>query len=66
MTRIEAIESEIKKLSQDELAQLRNWFLERDAESWDRQIESDARSGRLDKLFAKSLDDHHNGRSTEI
>jgi len=66
MTKVEALEEEIKKLSPEELAQLREWLLERDAEEWDRQIERDAASGKLDKLFEKSLADHRAGKSREI
>ncbi len=66
MTTLEALEEQIKKLSPEELAQLRNWFLERDAEEWDRQIERDAASGKLDKLFEKSVADHRAGKSREI
>jgi len=66
MTKLQAIEEEIKKLSPEELAELREWFLERDAEEWDREIDSDAASGRLDRLFEKSLADHRRGKSREI
>ena len=66
MTRIQAIEEEIKKLSPEEVAQLRDWLLERDAEAWDRQIEADARTGKLDKLFEQSIESHRRGDSTEL
>lgn len=66
MTKVEALEEEIKRLSPAELAQLREWFLERDAEAWDQQIERDAASGKLDKLFEKSMADHRAGKSREI
>jgi hypothetical protein len=66
MTKLEALEEQISKLSPEELAQLRDWLLERDAEEWDRQIERDAASGKLDKLFEKSLADHRAGKSREI
>ena len=66
MTKLEALEEEIKKLSPEELAQLREWLLERDAEEWDREIERDAASGKLDKLFEKSIADHRAGKSREI
>ena len=58
MTKLQLLEEEIKKLSPEELAQLRDWFLELDAQQWDREIERDAASGKLDKLFEKSLADH--------
>ncbi|HKR30169.1 MAG TPA: hypothetical protein VJT08_06815 [Terriglobales bacterium] len=66
MTKVQLIEEEIKKLSQGELAQLREWFLELDAEQWDKELEHDAASGKLDKLFEKSLADHRAGKSREI
>ena len=38
---------------------------EREAEAWDREIEHDAASGKLDKLFEKSMADHRAGESRE-
>ena len=66
MTKLQLLEEEIKKLSPEELAQLRDWFLELDAQHWDREIEQAAASGKLDKLFEKSLTDHRAGKSREI
>jgi len=66
MTKVEALEEEIGKLSATELAELREWFAERDAEEWDREIERDAASGKLDTLFEKSMADHLAGKSREI
>jgi len=66
MTKLQLLEEEIKKLSPEELAELRDWFLERDAEQWDREIERDAAAGKLDKLLEKSLADHRAGKSREI
>ena len=60
------LEEEIKKLSPEEMAQLRDWLLERDAEQWDQEIERDAASGRLDQVFERSLADHRAGKSREI
>ncbi|HXH90224.1 MAG TPA: hypothetical protein VNN25_01490 [Thermoanaerobaculia bacterium] len=48
------------------MAELREWILEREAEVWDREIERDAASGKLDKLFEKSVADHLAGKSREI
>ncbi|MBV9494743.1 MAG: hypothetical protein JOZ54_10900 [Acidobacteria bacterium] len=52
MTKVEQLEEEIQKLSASDFAELRTWVLERDWEEWDRQIERDAASGKLDRLFA--------------
>lgn len=66
MSRVEAIESEIRQLSPAEFAELREWLLHEDAEAWDRQIERDAASGRLDALFGQAEADHRAGKSREI
>jgi hypothetical protein len=66
MTRVQALEQEIERLSPEELAELRVWLDEREAEAWDREIERDAASGKLDKLFEKSMADHCAGKSREI
>jgi len=66
MTKLEMLEEEIKKLSAEEVAELRDWLLERDAEAWDREIERDAASGKLDEIFDKSVSDHRAGKSREI
>jgi hypothetical protein len=66
MTRVEALEREIEKLSPEELAQLRDWILEFDWQRWDRQIREDGASGKLGRLFRRSLKDHEAGKSKEI
>lgn len=37
-----------------------------DAELWDRQIEEDARAGRLDGLAKKALESYRGGKHTEL
>jgi hypothetical protein len=66
MSRVKEIEKEIEKLAPEELAQIRDWILERDWETWDRQIEKDSAGGKLDRLFKKSLEDHSAGKSKEV
>jgi flagellar motility protein MotE (MotC chaperone) len=66
MTKVQAIEEQIKTLSANELAELRDWLLEHDSVEWDRQIERDARSGKLENLFAKARADHAAGKSTKL
>jgi hypothetical protein len=66
VSRVEAIESEIKQLSPAEFAQLREWLLAEDAAAWDRQFKSDAASGRLEVLFGQADADHKAGKSREI
>jgi hypothetical protein len=66
MTKVEKLEREIQKLDHAELIAFREWFHEYYSDKWDRQIEKDIRSGRLDKLAEKSIDAHRAGRSTKL
>ncbi len=51
MTKVEDIEMAVSALPENEYAQFRRWFLERDWDKWDRQIENDSASGKLDFLI---------------
>lgn len=62
MGKIKRREQEIRALSADELSELRRWFIEYDAEAWDREIEADVKSGKLDRLAEEALRDHAEGR----
>ena len=66
MTEIEKIEKRIEGLSPEELAKFRSWFIEFDARAWDRQIEADSKTGKLDRLVNSALADYKSGRSKEI
>ena len=57
---------EIPGVSRDELSAFRNWFLEFDAEAWDRQFEQDVQAGRLDRLADEALDEFREGRCTDL
>ena len=65
MTKVEAIEHQIRQLSPEEISALREWFAAFDAEVWDRQIESDVRAGKLDALAEKALQAHASGTTTK-
>ena len=54
MTKLEQIEKEIAALSREDRAKLAEWLAEFQAEQWDRQIEEDAKSGRLDRFIDKA------------
>jgi hypothetical protein len=63
---LQDLESAVAGLSADELAKFRAWFVEFDADAWDRQIEDDAKAGRLDALAEEALEDYRAGRTTEL
>jgi hypothetical protein len=66
MTRLEVIEEQIRQLSSNEFAELREWVLERDWQEWDRQIERDAAAGKIEKLFETARAAHREGKSREL
>jgi hypothetical protein len=66
MSKLEAIEKKVSGLSAQELAEFRQWFTEFDAAAWDRQIERDAKAGKLDALADEALRAHSAGKSTEF
>jgi hypothetical protein len=66
MSRVESIEAQLKQLTPEELRAFRDWFVEFDAEVWDRQFESDGKSGKLDALAEQALRDYEAGRATEL
>ncbi|MEW6084585.1 MAG: hypothetical protein AB1607_08320 [Chloroflexota bacterium] len=63
---IQEIEQAITELDPDELARLREWFDEYFAQIWDKQIEQDAASGRLDKLIAEVDEEYNAGQSKPL
>ena len=56
MSRLAKIQQEILALSEAEYKQLRLWFSELDWEKWDREIEVDSDTGKLDFLVAEALE----------
>jgi len=66
MSKVEDILYLIESFSKEEYAQLRQWFSERDWEKWDRQIEVDSESGKLDFLIKEALDEKAKGKLKEL
>jgi hypothetical protein len=54
MPDVKALEEAIQALSPSALAEFRRWFAAFDAAAWDRQIEADVSSGKLDALLAEA------------
>jgi hypothetical protein len=66
MGAVEKLELLVKSLSPEELAKFREWFAEFDAQIWDRQIESDAAAGKLDRLIDESMAEHRANKSRPL
>jgi hypothetical protein len=65
MPKVEEIVSSIESLPKEEFGRLRDWFYERDWERWDRQIEEDSESGKLDFLVKGALDENEETTRSE-
>ena len=50
---VKEIEAAISRLPGKEVAELMSWLAEHHAQVWDKQIEYDLESGRLDALLAE-------------
>jgi hypothetical protein len=66
MTTVQDIEEAIVRLPNSELAKFRAWFVNFDAAEWDREFESDARNGKLDRRADQALNDLAQGRCSEL
>jgi len=64
--RLEEIQVAIESLPYEEYIRLRQWFSERDWEKWDRQIEADSESGKLDFLIEEALNEKAKGTLKEL
>ena len=66
MTKVESLEREVEQLTPDELAAFRAWFVERDWQAWDRELEDDVAAGRLDALASEALAEFERGETKEL
>lgn len=66
MSKVEEIEAAIESLSEEEYVRLRKWFSEKDWKKWDRQIEADSESGKLDFLIREAFDEKAKGKPKEL
>lgn len=66
MTRVESLEKEVEKLTPEELAALRVWFIEHDWQAWDRQLEEDVASGKLTSSPMEALAEFQRGETREL
>ena len=66
MSTVEQIETAIETLSDEDYAKLRNWFTEKDWNLWDKKLEKDSDSGRLDFLVTEAFDAKAKGRLKDL
>jgi hypothetical protein len=66
MSELEELERRIRNLAPGDLAKFRAWFAKFDHALWDRQIEADAKSGKLDSLLNEARADYKAGKAKKI
>jgi hypothetical protein len=66
MIKVHELEMAVTALPQDEYAEFRQWFLESDAEKWDREIEEDVKAGKLDFLVREAAEAKKQGTLGEL
>jgi hypothetical protein len=62
MDRLAEIKAAIERLPADDVWQLHEWIADLCWEEWDREIEEDAKAGRLDKLVEQAMADLRSGK----
>jgi len=58
VTDVKSIEDAVRALPPTDLVEFRRWFTEFDSAAWDRQLEDDVLSGKLDGLLAEAEEDY--------
>jgi predicted acyl esterase len=66
MTTIQEIKSAISSLSHQEYMQLLGWIHDKDWSEWDKQLEADAASGKLDFLAKEALEAKKKNKLREL
>ncbi|MBA4380336.1 MAG: hypothetical protein C0393_06630 [Anaerolinea sp.] len=66
MLTINELEQAISRLPLEDLARFRAWFDEFDMKIWDKQLEADVKSGKLNRLADQAISNYHAGKCKEL
>lgn len=66
MSTVLEIESLISELPHEEFWKLAEWFDEAKSDAWDKQMEADAKAGRLDFLWEKAKEEIAAGETVTL
>ena len=66
MTKLEQIQSTITSLDPGDLKKLEDWIADYKFGLWDQQIETDAKSGKLDHVIARVRENIKAGRTRPL
>ncbi|MBI2884259.1 MAG: hypothetical protein HYY11_10225 [Candidatus Methylomirabilis oxyfera] len=56
MSKVDELKTEIEQLPQEEFSKLVRWLSAKEWERWDKEIEADSETGKLDFLVREALD----------
>jgi len=66
MAKVDELKTEIERLPQEEFAELVRWLSEKGWERWDKEIEADSESGKLDFLMREALEEKAKGTLKDL
>jgi len=66
MLALEEIEKEVLALPKNKYSDFRKWFLGLDFNSWDKEIEKDSESGKLDFLIQEAISEKASGQLKQL
>jgi hypothetical protein len=66
MSKIDELKAEIESLPSEEFAEIFRWLSEKDWERWDKEIEADSQSGKLDFLVREAREGKAKGTLKDL
>lgn len=64
--KVTELEMAIDALSEEDFRSFRQWFLERDWDKWDEQIQRDSEQGNLDFLVREANEEKRQGKLRDL
>jgi hypothetical protein len=66
MSKIDELKADIERLPSEELTELFRWLSEKEWKIWDKEIEADSQTGRLDFLVREAHEEKAKGTLKEM
>jgi hypothetical protein len=66
MSRIDELKAVIESLPNEEIAEIFRWLSEKEWERWDKEIDADSRTGRLDFLVREAREEKAKGKLKDL
>ena len=66
MSKIDELKAEIESLPNEEFAEIFRWLSEKDWERWDKEIEADSQSRKLDFLVREAREEKAKGTLKDL